>query len=59
MLRPRVDKADCGEENQGDSFEVLAEKMRILVESPLFFTSDLFTQDLVSQNARLLQIIHR
>ena len=54
MLRPRVDKSDSGQEKEGDSFEVLAEKMRILVESPLFFTSDLFEQDLVSQNARLV-----
>ena len=34
-------------------------KVRILVESPLYFAGDLFDNDLIAREARILSIVHR
>ena len=38
---------------------MLQEKVRILLEAPLYLTGDLFDGDLIASEARLLQIVHR
>ena len=38
---------------------MLQEKVRILVESPLYFASDMLDNDLLAPQSRSLQIIHR
>ena len=37
----------------------LKERIRVLVETPLFFNGDLIEEDLIQEDAKILQIIHK
>ena len=51
MLRPTVDDPTraIDEDKDPEKVEQLKEKMRILLEAPLFFTSDIVQHDLMSE----------
>ena len=72
MLKPRVDQprndSKSGEERSHDHnsdnndparLQMLQQKVRILIESPLYFAGDLFDNNLVADEARILQLVHR
>ena len=62
MLRPTVDEIDeTDSEPDKDPAKVrmLQEKVRILVEGPLCFAGDMLDNDLIAEEARVLQIIHK
>jgi hypothetical protein len=51
------DPRQADEREVGDDearLDMLKDKVRILVESPLFFTGSLFEHDLIAQQARIL-----
>lgn len=62
MLKPTIDQP---RETKGkvvdddEKLQMLQEKVRILVESPLYFAGDLFDNNLVAREARLLSVLHR
>ena len=58
MLKPTVDQPKQEREDPA-RMQMLQEKVRILVESPLYFAGDLFDNDLIAREARLLSILHR
>ena len=62
MLRPtvdEVDESDSDPEKDPAKVRMLQEKVRILIEGPLCFAGDMLDNDLISDGARVLQVIHR
>ena len=62
MLRPtvdQVDESDSDPEKDPAKVQMLQEKVRILIEGPLYFAGDMLDNELISEGARVLQIIHR
>mmetsp|Transcript_29144 Transcript_29144/g.36155 ORF Transcript_29144/g.36155 Transcript_29144/m.36155 type:complete len:175 (+) Transcript_29144:35-559(+) len=58
MLKPTVDEPLSKKEDPA-RLQMLQEKVRILVEAPLYFAGDLFDSDLIASEARMLSILHR
>ena len=42
-----------------ERMQMLQEKVRILIESPLYFSGDLFDNNLIAKEARILSLVHR
>jgi hypothetical protein len=64
MLRPTPKEKQLAEslresQRQGQRVEELKEKVRILIESPLFFNADMINHGLVADNGRILQVIQK
>ena len=62
MLRPTVDEVDESDrdpEKDPAKVQMLQEKVRILIEGPLYFAGDMLDNDLISDGARVLQVIHK
>ena len=62
MLKPTVDdpsKAKDPKSSDPARVSIVREKIKILIEGPLFLTSDLFGAELIGEQARLLYIVHR
>ena len=60
-LRPVVDDpldADSTDEKEESRVEELKDKLRILVETPMFTVADLNEQQLISKEGRVLLLTH-